>query len=124
MDIQFYLDPVDRLITVSVTGPITLEDLNEGTDKLREIQGFDPTFDQLIDLRHAHTDGLNGAKFRAFLARLPVFDRFSKRAIVVGSKYQFGVMRMFELMANEERGMIRIFMDLAEAETWLGINEP
>ncbi|XOV87970.1 MAG: hypothetical protein ACFHX7_23940 [Pseudomonadota bacterium] len=124
MDIRFELNPISCLIIVTVTGSLRFEDLDVAMEQLRALPGFEPSHDQLLDLAGARLEGFSAQKIRAFLERPPLFDTESRRAIVVGSKFAFGMVRMFELMANQERGAIRVFMNLEEAVAWLHGQEP
>jgi len=101
-------------------GVVTLEDGVKHNELLRTDPEFHPGMRQLSDARGA-TSAVSGEGVRG-LARHSAFGPDSQRAIVVSDDALFGVSRMYEAQA-ETAGEVRIFREVSEALTWLGVDE-
>jgi hypothetical protein len=81
---------------------------------------FDPTFDQLADLREVADFTISSPQVRED-ALLAVFAPSARRAFVASSDLAFGLARMYGLHAESAQQNIQVFRELAEAERWLGL---
>ena len=84
-----------------------------------------PGFNEVTDMRTADVrsisaDGLR--RVRAVVAEsLAGFTGSFKTAVLAPSDLQFGVSRMYEMMAAESPEAVRVFRDVDEAAAWLEV---
>ncbi|MGH0037230.1 MAG: STAS/SEC14 domain-containing protein [Myxococcota bacterium] len=110
------------LVEVVIEGEITAEGLLEWTEQLRGDPDFSAEVDQLVDLRRATGVSMETSEVRSFAQGQPLFKPAARRAVVVGSEFDFGMARMFQVMRGDEAGEIRVFRDIDEARRWLAVD--
>ena len=113
-------DDAGRRITVTITGPATLDDMM----RIVERQAAEGTwgYAMLYDQRTTATSASAGA-LRAFLAGV---DRLTQAhgprgpvAMVCLTDEQFGMGRMYSTLGEHQGLDSEVFRDLAAAEAWL-----
>jgi len=126
MPVEFELEARKRRIRVRWIGPITGDEMLKADAQFRgkPEPGFEPDFDQLIDLRSATGGEVSTETLQILTSRPPAFARSSRRALVVRSDLGYGLSRMWEQMRSDEAGEIRVFRDMDEAERWLDERVP
>jgi hypothetical protein len=120
LPVTYILDPERRLVLSEATGVVTAEAFLEHGKRLAEDPAFDPSFDQLLDLRAAvqveiPTPALKG------MAGLRLFGPGSRRALVASRDLAFGLARMYESLRAEAPESIKTFRTIEEARAWLGL---
>ena len=115
------IDVEQRLIITRGVGAVTTADAFEARKQYMEDPRFDPSFRQLIDLTAATELAMSGDSIRQ-LATARVFDRETKRAIVVNETYHYGMARMFQTLRDLEGDQVGVFKDVREARVWLGVS--
>lgn len=110
----------EALVLSTITGRVTDADLLAVHDRLRADPMFRSTFAQLWDLGGVTEDALTPAGVSALAENNP-FDGGARRAFVVTKPSLYGLVRMFELLADESGQDVRLFASLAEARRWLGV---
>jgi hypothetical protein len=122
MPFSSVIDAGRRLVVTTGTGVITGD---EGIDCCRQLKqqlGFNPAFDQLLDLTAATRFDATTAQLQ-MIATMPLFSATSRRAIVASNPTIFGLARMFE----SYRGLygvgehVRVFRDMNDAVAWLEV---
>ena len=109
-----------RLVVTTGTGVITGDEGIACCRHLKEQQGFNPAFDQLLDLTPATRFDATASQLQ-MIATLPLFATTSRRAIVASNPAIFGLARMFE----SYRGLygvgehVKVFSAMNEAVAWL-----
>jgi hypothetical protein len=118
--VTFRIDAANRLVAITCTGPVTLNDLLATQTALRADPAFDPGFDLLFDLRQASLAGVDAGSLRRAAAGTP-FAPSARRAYVAGDDAGFGVARMLQAFSEfEKRGdSVRVFRELDAALTWI-----
>ena len=112
-----------NLMHQSLHGECSIRNLAEVFDEMEKFE-VKPGLRILADITDANLQEANyGAvsfleqKMDGFLDQyLPV-----RKAIVVESVLEFGIARMYELLAQKEGFEIKVFRDLAQARKWLKI---
>lgn len=109
---------------VQFVGVVTGDDFVAARAEAASQPGFDPTFDLVLDLRRADLSGLTSSYLRS-LASSTSLTPDSRRAIVVNSAVHYGIVRMYQLQRENAGGTesSQVFTDLAEALTWLGLED-
>jgi hypothetical protein len=111
-----------RLVISTGSGCLTWSEIKEQQDQTKIDPGFDPEFNQLVDLRAVTSFEMTSEQTR-MLARRRVFSPTSKRAFLADNPAAFGMGRMWEILTelSENPSRIRVFYDLAAALKWLGL---
>jgi hypothetical protein len=121
--IRFSVDPRTRTRTARYSGVITEEELLTTYATLVADPGYDPTFDDLVDLREVERLELSAAAIRQLATMFVPLDAVSghtRTAIVAASDAVFGMSRMYEMLRGDEvPEEIRVFRSYEEATAWL-----
>ena len=121
MPTSFTIDPDRRVVFFRVSGVMTIAGVEETRRQVRDAPLFDPTYDQLVDIREV-TDVRAGRQQIWKSAAQSVFGPKSRVAVVVTRDRLliFGLARMYELFRNVgDPGRVRLFSTVEEAEAWL-----
>lgn len=112
------LDPGRRLVTLVLTGALTIDDLDEVRARMVSHPAFDPAFGFLVDVSAADLRGLDVHALRERAPHPPVHGPL---ALVADSEVAFGVSRMYELAGEGTRaGPVAVFRDREAALAWIG----
>ena len=111
-----------RLVVSSGSGLVTWEEIKARQDETKTDPGFDPSFNQIVDLRSATRIQMSGDQAR-MLASRQIFSAQSRRAFVATNPSIFGMGRMWEIYTEFSKtpSQIRVFADLPSALKWLGL---
>jgi len=111
-----------RLVISSGSGLLTWEEIKARQDETKTDPSFDPTFNQIVDLRSVTAILMSGDQAR-MLARRQIFSHESRRAFVATNPSIFGMGRMWEIYTEFSKtpSQIRVFADLPSALKWLGL---
>ncbi len=123
MPIEFSIDKQRGVVFSTASGVVGRADAMDHMDRLGRHPDFRPEFNQLFDFRQITKLAMSSEELREVAGR-SVFAADSRRALVVGSGFGFGIGRMYAThreMAGE-RG-IQLFKDVAEARSWLSLSE-
>jgi len=119
MQVERTIDPVARVVTLTVSGYLGDEGLLSLADQLADAPDVEPDFSLLIDLRQANGLNVTSAGVRKLVARPLVLSAESRRAVVVPSHLGFGMARMYEMLREDRGGATRAFRDYDEARRWV-----
>ena len=119
MPASYRLDPSRRLVFTHSSGVLTDQEVRDVYDQIRRDPAFDPTYQQLCDLRDvtgitATVDTLRD------LARSHLFAPGTRRAFVVARDVDYGMSRLFQAYVVEGV-VLEVFRDMEKAEEWLGL---
>jgi hypothetical protein len=111
-----------RLVISTGSGCLTWSEIKEQQDQTQIDPGFDPEFNQLVDLRAVTSFEMTSEQTR-MLARRRIFSSTSKRAFLAADAAAFGMSRMWEILTelSENPSQIHVFYDLPSAIKWLGL---
>ena len=112
-----------RLVVSTGSDLVTWEEIKTRQDETKTDPGFNPEFDQIVDLRAVTGFDMTSDHAR-LLARRMIFSASSKRAFVASSPSVFGVGRMWEMFTevSDSPSQIRVFYDLPSALEWLHLD--
>jgi hypothetical protein len=111
-----------RLVVSSGSGLVTWQEIKARQEETKTDPSFDPTFNQIVDLRSATGIQMSGDQAR-MLASRQIFSPESRRAFVATNPSIFGMGRMWEIYTefSKKPSQIRVFADLPSALNWLGL---
>jgi hypothetical protein len=119
--VTYTIDANQRLIRTQCAGPVTLEEVAAHFRDLARDPACPDRLDVLLDLRSVeslpHRGQLEAVTVE--LGRVRAKVRFGLCAVVAERPALFGMLRMFEVLAQDYFTALRVFRDFAEAEAWL-----
>lgn len=118
MPLQYTIVPAKRLVLSRDAPPLTRRDIMQFFRSLSADSRFHASFNQL---HHMYAGALAALHYND-LSSVKEFDPFAQtslRAIVVQTKADFGMVRMYELLQG---GSIRVFESEREAREFLGLS--
>ena len=118
MPLTVTIDKRRGLVVTHGSGVLTLDDIAAARAQARANPDFDPTFNELFDVRDVKEARLTGADM-ARIAASSVLAPGVFRAFVVANQKQHGLARMFSGLAEPHEQRVDIFRDPAVAESWL-----
>jgi hypothetical protein len=115
--LTYRIDHVTRIVEVTGTGLLTVEELTEGRGRLRADPQFDASYALLADYRLVSFSAFSSASARNVAERVPFKG---PRAFVVSDIASFGALRVFEAF-NELAGHspAQVFRDMETARAWI-----
>ena len=121
MAYEYAVDTERRLVRVRMWGDVTTAELLRLVQELGGDPRITPDFAELIDLAAASVKTITARHLRDLAAS--ALDPVARRAFVTADALAFGLARMFESLraANQAPEENAVFMDLAQAEAWLGL---
>ena len=120
MPISYRIDESLRLVFTTAQGVLTRQDVLTHLQRLREDPDFDPSYNQLVDLRAVIEFAMSAAELR-MITVYRLFNEKSRRAIVADEDITFGMARMYEVFREDAPEDIKLFRDMADARRWLGL---
>jgi hypothetical protein len=124
MPVTYRIDKSRGTIHTSCTGAVTLEEVLDHFRMLEEDPGCPARLSVLLDLRDQTSiptpDQLRHVSRAIKRVRHKV--EFVNCAIVTGSNVLFGMLRMFEVFAEDYFGKTHVFRSLKDAHAWLDAN--
>ena len=122
MPMTYHINPICRMVTSQATGRLTDEELRQHQWQLRQDPTFDRTFRQLVDWTAITAMAVTPAGLRQ-LARYPLFQQGTPRAVAAPTDVLYGLARMFQTLRNRQGDNIAVFRHLRLAQAWLDQGE-
>lgn len=121
MPVIYSLDPKQKLIRTRCIGNVILPEVLAHFQELAQDPNAPGLFDVFLDLRETASlpNGFQIAAVADQIRKTSRIVRFNACAIVAPEDALFGMLRMFEVLAEPYFGATRVFRNSAEAETWL-----
>ena len=126
MPISYVIDKEQGVALATASGELTENDLLEHKRKLFSDPEFRSGFVELSDVRFIEKLNVSPEGIRKFVAQDSADapgNKEYKLAIVVSQDLAFGMGRMYEMSTSKNFSNVRIFRDMQEARTWLGLAE-
>lgn len=121
--IQFTLDGPRRLRTATFSGVVGEADLISAYAQLMQDPGFDPTIDDLVDLRGVERLDVSSDAVRRIVdmfSPLNDMEIHNRLAIVAPRDELFGMARMYQILRSEAPEETQVFRSYEDAAAWLG----
>ncbi len=121
--IRFSIDPTARIRTAVYSEVVDDAGLVEAYRELLAEPGYDPTLNDLVDLRTVTRLEVSSETLQHVMSLYTPVDRLglaTRLAFVAGEDYTFGMSRMYELLRGSDvPEEIRVFRSHADAVAWL-----
>lgn len=126
MPVIYSIDVPLNLIRTRCVGSVKLQDVLHHFKALERDPKIPKYLDVLLDLTENETlpDAGQVAAVADAVAAMRLRIQFGACAVVAPTDALFGMMRMFEAMAEGSFRITRTFRSIAEAETWLATHQP
>ena len=118
MPASYRIDKKRKMVFSLATGTLTDADCIRHRDRLLKDPRMDPSFDQLADITQAERVELTINGIHAIAHPIP-FGEGSKRAVVTGHDFVFGMARMYQALTDHHSHEVTVFRDMDEARAWL-----
>src|SRR5262245_8646416 len=121
MPITFSIDTRGSLIRTIGSGKVTLAEIDAHFNQLSRVWPRGAKLDVLLDLSEC-TALPEILQLRAAVSRIQIFGgrkRFGVCAIVARTGLLYGLMRVFELLADQRFVAVRVFRNQPSAMVWL-----
>jgi hypothetical protein len=126
MSITYQIDKTNRIIRTRCSGPVTLEEVIDHFHQLERDPDCPDRLDVLLDLSE-ETSVPEKEDLRDVareIGRIRWKVQFGACAIVARSDVLFGMLRMFEVFAEQYFYDSSVFRTVSEAEAWLASHNP
>jgi len=120
MPVSAHVDPVTGIAHYSATGELTRDEILAAIEQVYRDSAYRSPWRALWEMIGA-TPALSGEELRALVAHVKANRPADtgKIAIVATKDVAFGMARMFELFASDEKLETRVFRDSESARQWL-----
>lgn len=122
MPASFRIDLVRKLVSTTISGVITFEEVVALAVALKGDPLFHPAFAELLDLRQATFSSLTFQELRLLARTIDPFSSTALRAIVATDDLIYGTSRMYQAVRDQENN-IQVFRNLEDARRWLGLSD-
>jgi len=121
MPVTYIIDAQEKVIRTQCVGNVTLNEVVDHFRALQQDPGCPPRLDVLLDLSTANSlpESRQLETVSHEIAKLREKVRFDLCAVIAPREALFGMMRMFEVMAQQYFRATCVFRVAAEAEAWL-----
>jgi hypothetical protein len=118
--IQFEFDPAGLTRIAVFSGVVNDAELLGSYGDLIERGEYDPSLNDLVDLRGVERLEVSTAAVRSLAEMFSTGPEGGTRLALVAAKDDvFGMARMYEILRSDASEQIRVFRHRAEAEAWL-----
>jgi hypothetical protein len=126
MPVKYQIDKVNRIIRTRCIGPVTIEEVVEHFRVLERDPDCPDRVDVLLDLSEETTVPNKGnlQQVTGEIRRIRGRVQFGACAIVASTDALFGMLRMFEVFAQQYFRQSFVFRTASEAEAWLASQHP
>ena len=126
MPVKYQIDKAHRIIRTRCTGPVTIEEVVEHFRVLERDPDCPDRVDVLLDLSEETSIPTkeNLQQVTGEIKRIRGRVQFGTCAIVACTDALFGMLRMFEVFAEQYFRESRVFRTASEAEAWLDSQHP
>ena len=122
--IRFTMDPASRIRVAEFSGRVNAEELLSSYSALIAAVDYDPTVDDLVDMRAVEHLELGADAVQRLVSLFIPLDGTApptRLAIVAPSDELFGMARMYQILRTDAPGEIEVFRDRVDADRWIGL---
>jgi len=122
MPASYELFPKDRLIVVTYSGVLSLEDVVAVRQQGIEDPEFDTNYDVIDDVSRVDSTDIRFEELGQ-LSGKSVAKAGVKRAFVVTTDFQRGMANMYRVLSESHGQEFNIFEDISVAKNWIALND-
>jgi hypothetical protein len=126
MPVRYQIDKANKIIRTSCSGPVTIEEVVDHFRVLERDPDCPDRMDVLLDLSEETSipKKENLQEVASEIRRIRARVQFGTLAVVACTDALFGMLRMFEVFAEQYFRESCVFRTVSEAEAWLASRHP
>jgi hypothetical protein len=118
VSVVYTIDQSKRIVSVKFGNRVSVRDIANYANSLRDDPLFDPQFSELVDLRKVEKLEMGAEQALKLADDIDPFSPGAKRAFVAQKSAPIYAARLHMLLRSED-GNIRVFESIDEAQLWL-----
>ena len=125
IDIKFDTDK--KFLVITVEGELVFDEFASATQTITSSTNFPADTNAIWDMRKSNFHHADAELWRQFIEYRAGFTQRAncKAAIIVAGDFEFGMSRMFQMLAEHKIHMqIQVFRDMAAGERWMLQDQP
>jgi len=115
MAVRIVVDPDQRLASRTYSGVVTSSDLLDSIKQYPTMDGFDPSYDELMDFRQAENISAMVEDIHRCAVQPAPFDNKSRRVILAPQELVYGLARMYQILGEDVHPNIYVVRTMEEA---------
>ena len=120
MATEFEIVPEQALIHMRMSEVLTNQEAFELQTAIRQHPDFSAGYSELVDIRDVTRNEVTGDAM-VQMARESANEDGTKRAIIVSNDTDYGLSKLFRLLAQHNPEVTEIFWNMKDAREWLGL---
>lgn len=120
----FKVDRTHQILLLEVHGRVVDEDLRKGYAEAGKVAATLSIAGAIVDFSQVTTDETSVDLIRELAERDPIIPDPILRVVVAPQDFVYGRMRMFQMIGEEKREMVRLVRRTDEAYDMLGLKTP
>ena len=122
MSVSYQIDVNRELIVCRIQGNYNNDDLIGFFKELADDPDFNGNYDEIVDGRAITSSEITEDGLRHAAKMADIFTADSHRALVVNAGLSHGLSRMFLTLNEHKPSRLRLFTEMSEALSWLGLD--
>jgi carotenoid cleavage dioxygenase-like enzyme len=122
LSLNVTIDPIQKVVLVTITGEIKDADLIEIPAATKAHPQFDPSFSEIVDFSGVTSGNVSTFAVQTLAQRASIYKRASKHVVVAPQAHGFGLTRMYQVYARETRPNMDVVRTREEAYKCLGLD--
>ena len=122
MPTSYSIDHTDRVVRTDSWGVLTDAEIFDFYARLTADPEFNPGYKHLCDFTRVTQVAASSEALRE-LANALIFDKSTRRALVVKGDRDYGLARMFQTYCELAGIAVEVFRDREAAVAWLGVSD-
>jgi hypothetical protein len=121
MGVQVTIDVQRKLVACTYYGEVNDADLFDVAALISSHPDFDPSFSELVDFSEVTAVAASTLAIEKSARQKSIFSLTSRHAVVAPQDHIFGLVRMFEVLAEQTKPNIMVVRTIDEAREFLGL---
>lgn len=121
MPVQFTIDVARKLVISTYSGEISESDFFGVASRIKAHPDFDPRFSELVDFSGVTGGAIPTSALQAIARQESVYNPSSMHVVVVPQDHLFGLVRMYQVYAEETKPNVVAVRSMEEACEVLGL---
>jgi hypothetical protein len=124
MPFTVQVDKRRKLVSITFRGKVDQAELMQPPGVVSAHPDFDPSFSEIVDFSQVAEADFPVALVQRMAREPSIYAPASRHAVVAPIAHIFGLVRMFQVLAEETRPNLAVVRTVAEAYEFLGIAPP
>ncbi len=122
MPVEFTIDVARKLVISTCSGEIKESDLSEVPSRIKVHPDFDPSFSEIVDFSGATSVSISTSVLQTRAHQENIYSASSMHVVIVPQPHLFGLVRMYQVYAEQTKRNIVAVRSMEEASEVLGLN--